>query len=149
MCIRDRRDTAAFPGDWPLVIACGVTGGIFGAMFSRLTLTVTRRLRRWRDMTKTRRVAAAAAIAGVIVAVIGIATGGMTFGTSYAYARAGIEGASLPWYFFFGKFVATLASVSYTHLDVYKRQHSTRSADRRGDSVAGYRTCLLYTSRCV
>ena len=104
------RDTAAFPGDWPLVIACGVTGGIFGAMFSRLTLTVTRRLRRWRDMTKTRRVAAAAAIAGVIVAVIGIATGGMTFGTSYAYARAGIEGASLPWYFFFGKFVATLAS---------------------------------------
>ena len=41
---------------------------------------------------------------------IGIATGGMTFGTSYAYARAGIEGASLPWYFFFGKFVATLAS---------------------------------------
>ena len=42
--------------------------------------------------------------------------------------------------------------VSYTHLDVYKRQArraSARPADKR---IAGRRcrlTCLLYTSRCV
>ncbi|WP_459505229.1 hypothetical protein [Erwinia amylovora] len=41
--------------------------------------------------------------------------------------------------------------VSYTHLDVYKRQ-----AERRPESAfllcanrAGFEPCLLYTSRCV
>ena len=34
----------------------------------------------------------------------------MTFGTGYAQARSAIEGTTLPWYFFIGKFVATIAS---------------------------------------
>ena len=47
--------------------------------------------------------------------------------------------------------------VSYTHLDVYKRQHpfTIASADR-GDRIISFQikalgdyTCLLYTSRCV
>ena len=59
-----------------------------------------------------------------------------------------------------------LGPVSYTHLDVYKRQHADRArlvvqhprehAQRRGDdrvvAITGpglVRTCLLYTSRCV
>lgn len=101
--------TAQFPGDWPLVIACGVCGGVFGAAFSRLTLALTRRLRRWKH-APVRKIAAIAGTAGLIVAVIGIATGGMTFGTSYAQARGAVEGDTLPWFFFIGKFVVTLAS---------------------------------------
>lgn len=101
--------TALFPSDWPLAIACGVMGGAFGATFSRLTLWLTRRIRRWK-CESLRKVITIAGSAGLLVAVIGIASGGMTFGTSYAQARGAVEGTSLPWFFFLGKFLATLAS---------------------------------------
>ena len=52
-----------------------------------------------------------------------------------------------------------IKSVSYTHLDVYKRQVSTSvrasvvfqlAVSSRTTSMPGYSsTCLLYTSRCV
>ncbi|WP_284117879.1 hypothetical protein [Streptomyces fragilis] len=47
------------------------------------------------------------------------------------------------------------ASVSYTHLDVYKRQAPVRTRQAGKwvavdtDLVAGENGCLLYTSRCV
>lgn len=102
--------TSQFPGDWPLVIACGVLGGALGATFSKLTLLLVRRVRRWKALTQWRKVVVVAGVAGLVIAVIGIATGGMTFGTSYADARNAVEGHPLPWYFFAGKFVVTLAS---------------------------------------
>nr|WP_255617141.1 chloride channel protein [Aurantimonas sp. VKM B-3413] len=102
--------TAAFPADWPLVIACGVVGGALGAGFSDLTLRITRRIRRVRAVTPRRRTILVAALAGLVVAVIGIATGGMTFGTGYAEARSAVEGEHLPVLFFLGKFVVSLAS---------------------------------------
>lgn len=104
------QDTARFPGDWPLVIACGVCGGAFGAVFSALTLRIGRRLRRWHAGAEWQKVVMVAGVAGLVVACVGIATGGLTFGTSYAEARLVVEGHPLPWYFFLGKFVATLAS---------------------------------------
>ena len=102
--------TAAFPGDWPLVIACGVVGGALGAAFSDFTLRITRRIRRWRSLQPTGRVLAVAAMAGIVVAVIGVATGGMTFGTGYNEARSAVEGQHLPIAFFAAKFIASLAS---------------------------------------
>ena len=41
--------------------------------------------------------------------------------------------------------------VSYTHLDVYKRQASSRACSLRITSsfLMWEKTCLLYTSRCV
>ena len=44
--------------------------------------------------------------------------------------------------------VAAATPVSYTHLDVYKRQRLERAAVRewRADRAS---VCLLYTSRCV
>ena len=39
--------------------------------------------------------------------------------------------------------------VSYTHLDVYKRQGLDRIAPGRMESRSGLYPCLLYTSRCV
>ncbi len=101
---------AAFPGDWPLVITCGVIGGIGGAIFSRSVQAITSAIRRWRSIQPRWRVIAVAACAGLVVAVIGLASGGMTFGTGYAQARSAVEGTNLPATFFIGKFVATLAS---------------------------------------
>lgn len=100
-----------FPQDWPMVLSCGILGGGLGALFSRLLLELTYRIRRW-HLPPVRKIVVIAGGAGLIVAVIGLATGGLTFGASYAESRAGIEGASLPWYFFAGKFVATLASAA-------------------------------------
>ena len=102
--------TAAFPGDWPLVITCGVVGGAFGAAFSAGVLAITRRIRRWRLTVPLWRVVAVAGLAGLLVAVMGVATGGMTFGTGYAQARSAVEGSPLPVTFFLAMFVATLAS---------------------------------------
>ena len=43
-------------------IACGICGGVFGAAFSRLTLALTRRLRRWKH-APMRKIAAIAGVA--------------------------------------------------------------------------------------
>ena len=48
----------------------------------------------------------------------------------------------------------TVMAVSYTHLDVYKRQRlgtaaMTIGAARPALEIATSYTCLLYTSRCV
>ena len=103
--------TAAFPGDAPLVIACGVGGGALGAAFSVATLRLTRRIRRWRATNHPgRTLLALAAGTGLLVAVVGLASGGLTFGTGYEQARTAIEGTPLPAGYFAAKFAASLAS---------------------------------------
>ena len=102
--------SATFPGDWPIVVSCGVIGGALGASFSYLTLRLTRRIRRWQPHDPFRRMLIVAALSGMFVAVIGVATGGLTFGTGYAEARDAVEGNALPISFFAAKLVVTLAS---------------------------------------
>lgn len=102
--------TAELPGDWGLVIACGLCGGILGAGFSKVTLLVTYRIRRMLRTRLTGRVLLVSGICGLIVAVTGLLSEGMTFGTSYAQARAAVEGTPLPFEFFPLKLLATLAS---------------------------------------
>ncbi|MGN6549825.1 MAG: chloride channel protein [Pararhizobium sp.] len=101
---------ASFPGDWPLVIACGTVGGVFGAAFSESTLRLTKIIRRWRSVQPRYRVLVVAAAAGLLVAILGISTHGLIFGTGYGQARSAIEGAHLPASFFIAKLVANLAS---------------------------------------
>lgn len=96
--------------DWVLVVACGVVGGAFGAAFSLASIKITRRIRRMRTRDPRGRAIAVAAVAGLIVAIVGIATAGATFGTGYDQARSAIEGETLSPLFFAGKFVASLAS---------------------------------------
>ncbi|WP_027055176.1 chloride channel protein [Mesorhizobium erdmanii] len=105
------KDTISFAVEWPLVIACGVIGGGFGALFSLLALKVTRRIRRWHTQQPLQRALLVAAVCGLGVAVIGIASGGLTFGTGYAQARGAVEGTPLPWFFFAEKFAAGLLSM--------------------------------------
>ncbi len=92
------------------MIACGVAGGALGAGFSVATLRLTRRIRRWRAVNPAGRLLVLAAVTGLIVAGVGIAAGGLTFGTGYVEARGAIEGAPLPPTYFAAKFAASLAS---------------------------------------
>lgn len=105
------KDTVAFAADWPLVIACGVIGGGFGALFSLLALTATRRIRRWNALQPLWRTLVVAGVCGLAVAVTGIASGGLTFGTGYTQARVAIEGTPLPAFFFLEKFAAGVLSM--------------------------------------
>ncbi|MBZ9764597.1 chloride channel protein [Mesorhizobium sp. CA8] len=105
------KDTVAFVADWPLVLACGIIGGGAGALFSLLALNVMRRIRRWNALQPLPRTLVVAAICGLAVAVIGVASGGLTFGTGYVQARGAIEGTPLPAFFFVEKFAAGLLSM--------------------------------------
>lgn len=102
--------TADLRHDWLLIIACGVIGGAFGAGFSVALLAITRRIRRWRTHDPFGRMLIVAGVSGILVAAIGIASAGQTFGTGYAEARGAIEGTALPTFFFLAKFAASLLS---------------------------------------
>ena len=103
--------TAATARDWVLVVACGVIGGAFGAAFSALALDLGRRVRRHVQKVPLRNAVLLAGICGLLVALIGIASGGATFGTGYDQARGAVEGAALPPFYFVEKFVAGLLSM--------------------------------------
>ncbi len=87
----------------------GVAGGITGGLFSRLLLMILRSGAKWLAPIRKRPVSMAIGC-GVIVAILGVTSGGSTFGTGYEQTRALVEGASQPIWIFPAKFLATLAS---------------------------------------
>ena len=95
---------------WLMVLFCGLFGGIAGALFGKAMLWGTRQIRIWTSVMPGRRTLLVAGLCGLAVAVIGLATGGSTFGTGYEHARSAIEGELLPWYFAPAKLVVTLLS---------------------------------------
>ncbi len=97
--------------DWLLVILCGVGGGAFGAGFSAAALKASRRIRRWAISRPLHRTILLAVICGFAVALVGILSGGMTFGTGYEQARGAVEGNALPWYYFLEKLLAGFLSM--------------------------------------
>ena len=103
-------ETVSFTTQWPLILGCGVIGGAFGALFSLLVLKLTRRIRRWNTLQPLKRTLVVAAACGLGVAIIGIACGGITFGTGYDQAQSAINGTPLPWYFFIAKLAAGILS---------------------------------------
>lgn len=93
--------------DWWLVLLCGIGGGAFGALFSTAVLRLTIRLKRWRQAAPVPRLLIISAGFGLAVALIGIVSGGLTFGTGYDQARAALQGTPLPPLFFVEKLAAT------------------------------------------
>ncbi|PZU08666.1 chloride channel protein [Sphingomonas sp.] len=92
----------------PLVPVAGILGGLAGGLFSKLMLAFATSDAPLLAALRRRPVALAAG-AGLVVALVGCATG-MTWGTSYEPARLIITGASAPWWFGPAKFCATLAT---------------------------------------
>jgi len=97
--------------DWGLVLICGVGGGALGAAFSGLALHFGQKIRRWAQPQPLKRMLALAGVCGLAIAVIGVASGGTTFGTGYEQARGAVEGNALPLLFFVEKLAASFLSM--------------------------------------
>jgi H+/Cl- antiporter ClcA len=97
--------------DWGLVLICGVGGGALGASFSGFALHFGQKIRRWAQPKPLKRMLALAGACGLAIAVIGVASGGTTFGTGYEQARGAVEGNALPLLFFVEKLAASFLSM--------------------------------------
>lgn len=90
-------------------VVAGIVGGIAGGLFSRALLHATAaesgRFARWR----THPVLFAAGC-GLVVAVTGIVTGGLTWGTGYEVAKDLVEGDGAPFWYGIVKWVASFAT---------------------------------------
>lgn len=83
--------------DWGLLlpgllvaVVCGLLGGLFSRLMTQsLTGGATDRFMRWRQQYPLR----FAAACGLAVAVMGVASGGSTFGSGYAHTKALLDGA--------------------------------------------------------
>ncbi|MFS8111649.1 chloride channel protein [Rhizobium jaguaris] len=97
--------------DWSLVLVCGIGGGALGAAFSGFALYAGTRIRRWTQPQPLKRMLMLAACCGLLVAAIGVTSGGSTFGTGYDQARGAVEGHALPPLFFIEKLLAGFLSM--------------------------------------
>lgn len=92
---------------WLAVLVCGLGGGLLGGMFSWLLVEGAT----WIAPLQRRRPLLIAAICGIVLAAIGLISGGSTFGTGYSEASRLVTGtgeldAGFPFY----KLLATLVS---------------------------------------
>lgn len=93
------------------ILLCGVVGGAAGGVFSRLFIFSTFNLPTRFATFVQKRYVIFAAICGLLIAIIGICTDGLTYGAGYEPTKLSLEGtANLPWYFGIAKLVATLLS---------------------------------------
>ncbi len=105
--------SASLPGpqSWAVVVTAGVIGGVLGGAFSRLVIIIMRRAPTAFGGAIRRRPVAFAAGCGLLLAIIGIASDGTTYGTGYEQARDALQGTShLGWAFAPLKLLATLIS---------------------------------------
>lgn len=86
-------------------LVCGLAGGAFARVMILSATGLPGRLGHWRKTYPIR----FAAGCGVAVAVIGLISGGITYGTGYGEARHLLaQDAGLPWHYGVDKFLATL-----------------------------------------
>jgi H+/Cl- antiporter ClcA len=93
------------------IAVCGVIGGAGGGVFSRLLLAATFRMpARVAEYAKSKPLAFAAAC-GLLLALLGLSTHGLVFGTGYNPTRLTLEDSGpLPWHFGIAKLLATLVT---------------------------------------
>jgi H+/Cl- antiporter ClcA len=89
--------------------AAGIVGGVAGGLFSRLVLGFASGAGRWQRRLTARPVLFAA-LCGLIVAALGLASGGLTWGTGYDATKLLVEDHGQPLWFGPAKFVAALAT---------------------------------------
>lgn len=97
----------AFNAAWLAVLVCGVTGGLLGGVFSFLIVWGNRRL----SPLYRRHPLLLAGVCGLVIAGVGLLSGGLTYGSGYHAARALVLGtgtvdANFPYL----KILANLAS---------------------------------------
>lgn len=97
----------AFGSDWLAVPACGVVGGLLGGTFSAILIYGTRRIAPFAK----RRPLVLAALCGLGISLLGLLSGGLTYGTGYHEASGVVTGTdNLPATYAFLKMLATIVS---------------------------------------
>lgn len=101
----------AFGPGWTAVVLCGVVGGLAGGLFSAALVRASRGLPGSLGRLAMRHPVMFAALCGVALAAIGVASDGQTYGTGYLQARGVVEATHvLPGSFTLLKFLATVIS---------------------------------------
>ena len=100
-----------FGRGWIAVVLCSVAGGLSGGLFSAALVRFARGLPGRVGGWLMRNPVVFAALCGLALAAIGIASGGQTYGTGYEQARGMVEGTTtLPASYVVLKFAATVIS---------------------------------------
>ncbi len=98
------------PAGLPAVLACGLVGGFLGGAFSRLLLILSSANARWVMAWQHERPVVFAALCGLVLAILGVLSGGLIFGTGYEETRALLAGEVQSNGFGVAKLAATLVS---------------------------------------
>jgi chloride channel protein, CIC family len=97
--------------DWIAVPLCGIAGGFCGGLFSRLVIIMARGIPGPFGRALKRHPVPLAAACGLGVALCGLASGDLIYGTGYAQVKASlVSGTPLSWNFGLLKFAATALS---------------------------------------
>lgn len=100
-----------FDQGWIAVLMCGAIGGLLGGTFSRVLITCSRGLPGAPGRMMRERPVQFAAACGLVLALIGIASGHTTYGTGYEEAKRILEGTeNLPETYGLLKMLATIVS---------------------------------------
>ena len=104
-------ETLAFGSAWNVVIICGIAGGLLGGAFSRALIEVNKGLAGRLGAWMRAKPVAFAAACGLIIALLGLASGNTSYGSGYNEAKSLLDGsAELPESFGLMKMIATLVS---------------------------------------
>jgi H+/Cl- antiporter ClcA len=97
--------------DWLAVPLCGLVGGLAGGLFSRVVIAMARGLPTAPGRLIKRHPIPFALVCGLGVALCGLVSGDMIYGTGYAQVKAALDsGTPLPWHFSLLKLIATAFS---------------------------------------
>ncbi len=101
----------AFGKEWGVVVICGIAGGLLGGVFSRALIEfnngLTGRIGAWMQAKPI----AFAALCGLLLALVGLASGNTTYGSGYSEAKSILDGsATLPESYGVLKLLATVIS---------------------------------------
>lgn len=96
---------------WLAVLTCGILGGLSGGSFSALLIRISRGIPGRMGKFIAQHPILFSALCGLVLAIIGLLSGGMSYGTGYVQARDIIMGSGdYPASFFVLKFLATIVS---------------------------------------
>jgi H+/Cl- antiporter ClcA len=97
--------------DWLAIPLCGVAGGLAGGLFSRVVIATARGLPARPGRLIKQHPIPFAIVCGLGVALCGLASDDLIYGTGYAQVKAALDsGMPLPWHFSPLKLVATAFS---------------------------------------
>lgn len=85
-------ESMGFGKEWDVVVVCGIVGGLLGGAFSRALIEVNKGLSGRIGVWMRARPIAFAAVCGLLLALVGLASGNNTYGSGYSEARSLLDG---------------------------------------------------------